>query len=162
MGLIHRVKIVKYYAKTCVTSNLDLFSHSFDVVFTRFNLFLQLFDFIIQNKFKLLKLLILLFQIVNSFFLKYIFIWLKRTKFWWKPYFVLDCFISLLDLFLQSMDILLQWFNNIFKFYFILLHCLDDFILSINVFVQAVKLKNAILCHQMMTHNVKGESPSFS
>ena len=48
---------------------LNLVFHCFDVIFTRFNLFFQLLDLVIKNKFELLQLLVFLFQIIYSPFL---------------------------------------------------------------------------------------------
>ena len=48
----------------------DLFLHVFDFQFSRFDLFLQFFDLVIQDEFEFLQLLILSLQLVDSFFLQ--------------------------------------------------------------------------------------------
>jgi len=63
---VTEVKILK----SSIVHLLYLLFHFFDVVFTRFDLFLQLFNFVIQNKLEFLQFLVLLLQIVNSFFLE--------------------------------------------------------------------------------------------
>ena len=56
-------------------------------------------------------------------------------------YFILNCFVSFLNLLFQSMDVLLQRFNHILQLHFVLLHCFNFLILTINLLVQAVELQ---------------------
>lgn len=49
---------------------LNLVFHLFDIILPGLNLFLQLLDLIIQHKLELLQFLVLLFQVINSLFLK--------------------------------------------------------------------------------------------
>lgn len=49
---------------------LNLVFHLFDIIFPGLNLFFQLLDLIIQHKLELLQFLVLLFQVINSLFLK--------------------------------------------------------------------------------------------
>ena len=51
------------------TNLLDLFFHGLDVGFSGLNLFLQLFDLVIEYKLEFLQLLVLLFQVIDSLFL---------------------------------------------------------------------------------------------
>ena len=49
---------------------LDLLLHGFDVIFSRFDLLLQLLDFVVQHELELFEFLVFLLEIVNSLFLK--------------------------------------------------------------------------------------------
>lgn len=49
---------------------LNLVFHLFDIILPGLNLFLQFLDLIIQHKLELLQFLVLLFQVINSLFLK--------------------------------------------------------------------------------------------
>mmetsp|Transcript_43463 Transcript_43463/g.69540 ORF Transcript_43463/g.69540 Transcript_43463/m.69540 type:complete len:271 (-) Transcript_43463:4528-5340(-) len=100
---------------------LNLVSHIRNFVFTRLDLALKFFDFVVEYKLELFKLLVFLLQIVDSLLL------------------VLNSLFALLDLFLVTMNVLFKPFNSFVQVHFSFSKLFDSILLFLDIILKRRK-----------------------